>query len=425
VPRHLVMPHNKGAMIRPQNLHFSFLLRSLFVCLLPVVLAPAQANVYPLERKAGSIIPSQGARPELVTVLDMRENEDSAERLLAKSLQGLVNSRLFGQSSPQDTDKIYLILNDQDEQWLDWLVAEQYVLSAGEVDDLEHLLRRHPSRKALRVGESTVHDAATRAGRERKLLAASKSVIKKYHLDVDRYDEDSNFLDDLESKVDETMGMDLDSREYSGYSRGINRDIMVLAPADDNVLDLIDYQIANRVAAFVLKGDSSDETVLRTIKSKYGQNIPCLSAEAPSASVTDELSASAKFVIPLEGLSNLSFWTTFRPLERGVDEINSGAIRQPRSNYLRSPRTHESPWTAVDSESMQKRIGWLRELAPPICESWVRATKREKYRDSGSLPLGIVNESVYGAAFGLDRERIWRDYTRLSRQLFEMSNIGY
>src|SRR5947199_6978841 len=98
-------------MLSGQNLHLSRLIRVALLCSLPVLVVQAYAQLAPLPRaNPDDLFPAAGGRPELLTVCDMRGDVDPADRLLAQSAQGLMNSE------PLRTDKIYLIFNDQDDQ---------------------------------------------------------------------------------------------------------------------------------------------------------------------------------------------------------------------------------------------------------------------------------------------------------------------
>ena len=162
-----------------RNLYFSSRNRSFAILLGCLAASTALAQLRPMDHpEASNIFPSAGAQPELLTVFDMRKDADPADRILAQSAEGLMNS------DPVRTDKIYLILNDQDKTWLDWLVSQQYVSSISEVHDMGELLRRYPNRDAILCSQDDINVGATVAGCEKLLLVTDRNLISRFHLNV-------------------------------------------------------------------------------------------------------------------------------------------------------------------------------------------------------------------------------------------------
>lgn len=332
------------------------------------------------------VIPSTGARPELLTVLDMRNDSDQARRLLAKSAQGLMNAE-------NRTDKIYIVLSDRDNQWLQGLVKQQFVLSSAKMHDLEKLLRRYPSRDAILCDDTTLDVAASVAACEKLLLVTDPRLVSKHHLNVKQ---------DLRGKwasADQARSWLIEK-----YGKKFNRRIVGLTPDAPSTVEMLDYQMANHMLTIGAVNDSA-EAVLTT---KLDKNIPCLTVSgAPDRRTMDRLSGAAKFVIPVDGISNLSVWTTFRPFEKGVDESNSGATAQPRAMYKNPHGLPLGNWVGPDSRPQKLRMPWLRELTPPIFEMWARQRNGGLQLDANTYTLGLVSGDQYGSAFGQDCERIW------------------
>ena len=395
-------------MKRGQKLNISSPKRITSFLALVFATVPTFAQMAPATHSdAGNIIPSCGGRPELLTVFDMQRDTDAADRLLAESAQGLMNSE------PLRTDKIYLVFSNQDKAWLDWLVQRQYVLSTGTMQSMEELLRRWPSQDALLCDDTAPDVAAAVAGCERLLVVSDPKLIKRFHYNVKM---------DLRGKwknTDEAHRWLLDN-----YGDQLNTRIVALQNFEDKQDNMVDYQVANKMFTFSLSGGDEDRPTLDMLRTKFDANIPCLFASRGTdiQREADAINRTAKFMIPVAGLSNLSVWTTFRPFEKGVDEINSGAVAQPRAMYDGPNGLPMGGWVGPDNRPEKERMPWLRELAPPVYENWARQRNGGIVADRDEFRMGIVNDQEYAKDFGDDRERIWNRYLDLCRDALDRAS---
>jgi hypothetical protein len=384
-------------MLSGQNLHLSRLFRVALLCSLPAIVAQASAQLAPITQpKAADLFPHVGAKAELLTVLDMRKDSD-ADRLLAQSAQGLMNSE------PQRTDKIYLILNDQDETWLNFLIKRQYVLSAGYMHDMEELIRRYPSRDAVLCDGRSTDAAATVGGIERLLVVPDPNLARRMHLIIKM---------DLRGKWDSASSEASWLIDHYGKKMNVN----VVATAGSS--NLTDYVVANKVFTLPL------ELTGNTLATRFNANIPCIGTLDDRATGITELSKAGKFFVDTSHLSNLSLWTTF-PNPR-LNEINSGAVAQPRASdsddilgHHRSPDPDSwvTEWTA-DNQSKLERMAELRGLASPLFDARPEVSVTDEERNS--FLVGEIDKDQYGADFGGNRDRVWTDYKRLSQDIMDL-----
>jgi hypothetical protein len=362
----------------------------------------------PSHRDAKDVVPSIGARPELLTVLDLRQ-ASLADQILAKSLQGLYNR---GEDTFVTDDKVYLILSDQDAQWAGWLAKRQYVISLGNINDMDTLLRLYPKHDVVLADEQYANVAAVVAACDNLLLVTDPNLVKKYGLFVRQ---------DLRGKWDSDDAAHawvLDKYRYE-----INKRIVGMVAPKTVALDVLDYQIANKMFTFDLTGEPTDEQTLMTVATKFDANIPCLTRQLQNPQpIVDGVSRAAKFLLPTAGLSNLSVWTLFAPYEPGMQEVNSGLSAQPRNSYQDPNGLKMGGWLGVDNRNGKEILPWLRELAPPIFDGFARARNGKLGLDRDSFRFGIVNDQVYGADFGDDRERLWTDYLHLSGSLLDLAS---
>ena len=400
-------------MKRCTNLYFSRQLRFVLLSALPAVLfAPAFAQMAPMAQpNAKDLIPNVGTPPELLTVVDMRGNSSQAEKILAKSIEGLFNSETSKLTAIEiNTDKIYIVLNDQDARWLKWLTDRQYILSSATVDGIDALLRRWPDRWAVLCDDKAPDVAAAVAACDRQLLVTDPSLIKKYHLIV---------AQDLRGKwksEDEARNWLFDH-----YRDQLNQRIVGLVPTTD-ATDLIDYQIANKMFTFTISA-GHDDAIVQDLVTRFDSNVPCLYiADPKSKDAGDEVNKAGKFLLPVNGLGNLSVWTVFHPYDVGAEEQDSGAVAHPRLLYHDPYGVPLGGWFTPDTRPSKDKMPWLRELAPPVYESWARQRNGGIGLDRNLFRMGMINESVYGAAYGTDRERIWTQYLNLSRDCFDLAN---
>jgi hypothetical protein len=397
---------NEDAMLRGHNLYFSRLIRIALVFCLSALTVQAFSQLAPAySHDPVHLFPSVGGRPEFLTVFDLRQVEDPAERILAKSVQGLYNT------APVNHDKIYLILNDRDANLVDWLVKQQFVLSTGYPKSMEELMLRWPSRDAVTADATSLNAASAVAGCKRLLIATDPSVIEKYHLNV---------VERMSGRW--TSEADADRWLLKKYGDQINTHVLAM-PSNSDDLSLVDYGIANRVFTFRL-GDGSDQ-VLDALRTKFDSNIPCLSSQSADTATLDpatkQLSENADFLVPIDGLSNLSVWTTFHVFNPLEADIYWGAVHNPRryiANDFGEMRFDVEPYKEMAFSA--RDLAWLRNLAPPLFESTsnlfsVRPEDRDAFR------IGIIDEGSYGMAFGADRDRIWTNYLELSRNAFDSS----
>jgi hypothetical protein len=390
-------------MISRPKLYFPRLIRLAVLCSLPAVVATAHSQT--TSPNPDNVIPNVGGRPELLTVFDMRQDQDPADRVFAKSAQGLMNAE------PQRTDKIYLVFNDQDQKWLDWLLKRQYVLSSGTMHDMEELVRRWPNRDAILCDDAAPHISAAVAACERLLLVTKQDLVSKYHLTV-RKDVRGQWKSDSDGQI----------WLFDHYGSQLNKRIVDMSSNGTHQTDLLDYEIANKVFSFSLSPDAGDDQTLDILTNKFAPNIPCLAVgDRHVQSQVEAINRAAKFVIPAGGLSNLSVWTTFRAYTPGASEQDSSAVDYPRDLYQDLSSLTAGNWLTSDSRQAKMRMPWLRELAPPLYESFVRARNGKIDVDRDSFQMGVANESVYGAAYGSIQAQIWSDYRRLSRRALELA----
>ena len=397
--------HNEQAMLSGQNLHFSRLVRVALLCSLPALAAQAFGQLAPMgEPNTKDLFPNVGGRPEFLTVFDMRGDTDPAERMLAKSVQGLYNSQL------EAHDKIYLILDDEDASSLDWLVQQQFVLSAGYLKTMDELLLRWPSRDSVSADGPSMNAATAVAGCEKWLVATDPNLIKKYHLHIRQH---------LAGRW--SSEAEADKWLLNKYGEQLNHRILVMPSGGDDV-SLADYGIANKVFAFQL-GEDSDK-VKEALRTDFDSNIPCLSAQSAESAAQDPsiraLSENAKFVVPLSGLSNLSVWTTFRPFNPEQPDIYWGATRNPRRYVIDDLGEKHFDVQQYDKMTFKAHdLSILREIAPPLFESAANVITVQP-EDRDAFRIGLIDEDSYGAAFGEDRDRIMNGYLKLSRDIFDL-----
>ncbi len=393
-------------MIRWSNLHFLRRLRVALPFALLAIATSAFAQIAPIsEPNVKDLFPSAGGRPEFLTVFDMRKDTDAADRILAKSVQGLYNTGATAH------DKIYLILNDDDANLLDWLVKQQFVLSAGYLKTMNELMLRWPSRDAVTADATSINAAVGVAGCERWLIATDANVIEKYHLNIRK---------SLSGKW--TSEVDADRWLLDNYGDQLNKRIVSM-PASAADLSLLDYGIANKVFNFRL-GDDTDQ-VADKLHSDFDSNIPCLSSASESVVSQDpalkQLSENAEYVLPLNGLSNLSVWTTFKAFDPQYADIYWHTTRDAR-RYATNDlgEQHFNIESFAQKEFTASDLAWLYELAPPLFESAANTTKI-KPDDRDAFHIGVIDQAAYGSAFGADRDRIWTSYTSLSRGIFDLT----
>lgn len=348
-----------------------------------------------------NIIPRTGGRPETLSVFDMRRDRSGADRVLAESIQGLANA------DANRIDKLYLIFNDQDATRLNYLLKEQYVLSQAHIQTLEELMRRVPVQDALLFDRASLNIAPALAGCERMLLVADPRMIQKFHLKA-KMDLRGKFRDPKQA-----TGWLLDN-----YRDRVNRRVLSLA----GELNLVDYQVANKVVALPSQDLGSDELQSELVHS-FDSTIPCLGSvtgDQAGQSVIDGLSRGAKFFVPTDNLTNLSVWTTFHPAvgEFGT-EFMTNATRQPRAIGKVDPDTN-FPTTMGFETRLEDQVAVapvmspklnlvLMQLAPPLGPS--------HYDQSLAYQIGFVSEGEYGKAYGMDRERVVADYQWLGEQM--------
>lgn len=203
------------------------------------------------------------------------------------------------------------------------------------------------------------------------------------------------------------------------YGDKINKRVV----AQDYDASMIDYEVANRVLSF--EGTTDDSDLDNVLTNDFDANIPCLTDADPSqidSSVLAMRSAAAKFIVPTEGISNLSVWTTIRPHQTGVGDIDSGATKFPRAEFTEGRNTPDpfNAWDSLDNATALKAKVWLRELAPPLFEGWSRKIDFDD-ADRDSFQFGIIDEQAYGSNFGLDKDRILIDYQKLSEDAFDLA----
>jgi len=389
-------------MLRAQKLYISRLAQ--IALLFVPTFAVAQTSVALSSDR--NIFPATGARPELLTVFDMRRDSNQAERILAKSAEGLMNS------DPQRTDKIYLVLNNTDRQWLQWLVQKQYVLSSAEMHDMEELIRRYPDRGALIADTTYPGVCAAVAGCERLLVVTDPSLVKKYHLVVKK---------DLRGKWQSEQ--EANQWLFDHYADQMSKRILAVLPAGHNDLDLLDYEIGAKVFTFSVSGDEKDQSTLQMLIDKFPANIPCLTLNFRNDQpLIDKISFAGKFLMPTGGLSNLTVWTSFRPYGAGVEEINRGATARPRALYADPYGIPQGGWLADDNRPGKMQMPWLIELAPPIYEAWAKQRNGGLQIDRDAFRLGEVNDSVYADSYGADKDRIWAQYRRMCNDVVDRSS---
>lgn len=391
-------------MMRGQNLYISRLLRVAFLCSLPALAVQAFAQMAPLGRPdPDDLFPHSGARAELLTVLDMRGDRSAVDRLFAESIQGLANS------DPIRTDKIYLILDDKDDSRFKFLVAEQYVLASYTEPTLDALLNLRSSvRSALLIDRNSAFIAPAVAGCERLLIVADPSMVDRFHLDV-KLDLRGKFKTPTEATA---WLMDNYKDRISHKALSLNLGF-----------NLVDYEVANRIAAFP-SGDLGSADLQDDLVTMFDANIPCfgtVTGDQAGQTVIDNLSRAAKFLVPTDSVSNLSLWTTFtHSTGEFSEEFYSAASRQPRATRAEGAQIEDFTTAAPTVPRFEpgipapmfinKKLDWtLFQLAPPLAP--------KHFDRSDGLQLGFVSEDEFGKAYGADRDRVWSDYQWVQDEL--------
>ncbi len=348
-----------------------------------------------------NLFPRQGHTPELVSVFDMRQDHRGADRVLAESVQGLANSEALR------LDKIFLIMNDHDAEQLNYLIHEQWVLSAAHIETMEQLLLREPTRDAIVFDKATLGIAPALAGCEHRLLVADPRLIAQFHLMV---------KDDLRGRF--KTATEASSWLLDQFPRQVNQQIISLSGS----LNLVDYQVANKIVGMRVEDLGSNE-IQNELVTKFDATIPCL-GNIPGGqrgqTIIDNLSRGAKFLVPTDNMGNLSVMSAFIPTSGNFSEqANSGAVHQPRALSGSDPYTGDPTGMAYDSRPwVQATLGFVvskeldplvMQLAPPLAP--------KHFDHAQSFKLGFISADVYGKSYGTDRDRVWSDYLWLSDQV--------
>lgn len=389
-------------MLSGQKLHLSRLFRVAVLCVMPAFAAQSFAQFAPLGRPdPDNLFPRPQAQAELVSIFDMRQDHSGPDRVFAQSLEGLANIE------PVRRDKIFVILNDQDAEQVQFLIHEQWVLSASHIDSMDALLLREPVRDAILFDRASTGIAPALAGCEHALLVADPKLIETYHLTI---------KEDLRGKfksADEACMWLLEK-----YPDEVNHKIVSLSGS----LNLVDYQVANRIIGLPTETLGSDE-IQNDLVTKFDANVPCLGnipGGQPGQTIIDDLSRAGKFLVPTDNLNNLSMLSSFPPANGEFSEqASSGAVHQPRALHGVDPDTgfptqmepDPRPWVQAPlGFILSKQLDpLLMQLAPPLGPKFLDRSQTYK--------LGFISEDEYGKSYGTDRNRVWADYQWLSNQV--------
>ena len=266
---------------------------------------PDEPRPYP------TFFPKSHPPAEQLLVADVRPLPPD-ERLLLTSLQGLVN---------REKPRIYLLFNDHDRRWLDWLKLMGRVLSEELVGEPLSLVRRFESYRGAVIPDPDLYIGpviACNVAGAQDLLIASERLAKQLDLTV---------LQDLRGRFQDNASalrwvMD-------EFSHDLSRHLLICAHPDLAYNGSFDYIIQHRGIAFWLTGridgrrpDSdmiAEQEVVEDLLASLPVNIPVRGfwwhghGVGPGEGPGVELgSRFGKVTVVSDGIANLSVHSGYR-----------------------------------------------------------------------------------------------------------------
>ncbi len=386
-----------------------------------------------VQPREGRIYPAAGKFSGKLLILDVRKLKEE-EKLLAASAQGAVNS------DNDQAEKVYLLWDDNDQRWLNWLLEQNYVVEKRELAGLGDLLALLPARRGLIFDDTPSHlpdIALAVASCERMLLVRNEDVAKRYGI---------------------TTGIDLRGRfktNVEAYEWTLDKygdrlstqHLAVYHPFRSDALR--DYLYANRILTFWISGtidgkdagadpDAERAFFYRVLASRFPVNIPVLGYPWAGDGFgigenggVNLLSQCGKFLIASDHITNLSVWTLFpndkcTPIQPKLDVVhytpgkNYAAFvmsERRQSLHVRQRFFYSKFWQALTGPKFP--VGWtmgptLRDLMPPVFD-YVRdnlpAGDSVGCAVSG---VGYISMAEYGKAFGARRGEVIAEFLALT-----------
>ncbi len=393
--------------------------------------APAVANITPTFLERRSRLYPQLGRPERRLFHFAAHGATMEERILFRTLQGLVNR-----------ERNELLIGDDGD--VGGLRAEAVRLGwadgVTEIPDAEALFARYPKRDAVIYDPACYgsENLAVMIGAMEGLVTAHPDLVARYGLTV-REDLRGRWKTALEGY-----------REVYGRYRGrFNRQVLVMC-APSKRPALYDYAVAHRAFTFWIGGTdrqaphrwTEEEWFERVLSADFPVNIPILGY--PQVEPEDGIgenrgvalfSRCGKFLVPTDHVGNLSLLSAYPhargritipkhqapPLDRGKvyaalvlsDGDNLVLWTGPDSfmfSYLRRMRG-DGPRTFGVSYTLGPSIVDLNPLAASLVNDALEPPDSIGCAVSG---VGCMYMSGYAENFGGERERVVREYVDLT-----------
>lgn len=387
------------------------------------------------ERKR--LYPVMGKKPEQLICLDVRKLAPE-EKPLAACAQGLLNS------DPKIGEKVYLIWNDDDTRWLDWLKTHAGVKSVKNVKSIQDLLSLGNLKNCVLIDEKPSHSLAIAlsiAGSQRLLIAMSDSIVKKYGLTVE---------EDIRGR----WKTNIEAYEYILDHYSHRSDLLAMIHPAPSLANLMDYIVGTGTFTFWVSGsvDSvlpgsdphAEETFFsRILAERFPVNIPVIGYPwngngvgiGENGGVT-LLSRAGKFLVPLDRVSNASVLTCFPPQFGPLEKKPSRTVLDKNKYYgsvlitdgdnLCTFRTwFPNYWKNLKDKDFP--VAWtlgptLRELLPPFYDNLKMTAPPGDSFGTGVSGVGYIAPSEYARSFGDKREKVIEEFMKLTARY--MNDVG-
>lgn len=392
------------------------------------------------------LYPDFGGPPERLLTFDMREIREPAERVLLASAQGLANGQ------PGGNAKVFLVWDEADAFWRDWLRDRGYVREVSRLDSAAQVVRAAGTARAVLADDGSHHvvnTAGTVAGLERALLVTDERLIDRYGLSVHR-----DLRDRFRSAEEAYDWL------WRSYGARIERRVALVCPplgsgtGGDRAARLRDLQVAGRLFTFWLEPAEPDngpdrsegaEALRRILAREFSPNRVVLGDFGPAARGEEGAQRAVRFLsrlalpwVSVSGFSNLSVWPSFRPSAKRLASPPRPAFVPGRTFAALVATGGEDlgvwrervPLRWLGEGAPGVPVGWtmgltLRELAPPLFDWACEHVPPGHSVGGGASGLGAIAGEVYAADRGSPRDRVWQGFLQLTGRALEASGMRW
>jgi len=365
---------------------------------------------------------------QTLLVADIR-SEPADWQLLLLTLQGLVNRQ-----QPQ----LYLLFNDTDEFWLDWMRQRGWVRRVQRLADAKQLLQRYRSRvKGIVVTDSALpatKNVATMLASTSGAVVASPRLARQLKLPV---------VADLRGRWKKNV----DAYRWALETLWHKMNPHLVACSYPDHLALRDYLVQNRVFIFWISGQvdgarpysdpDAEARLAEEVLAKMPPNTCVLSypwagkdigiGEGPGVTLFAEF---GKYLVGTINCSNLSVHSGIRvaqfrqkpapPVPPLRDDKVYVAFIISDGDNLPVLTIHNFPQLWREEARGKLPIGWTispaaRWLIPAVVDYYYQTSSPQDYWLTAVSGLGYTYPDHYGTRYR-DREKVYTDFLDLTRR---------